>query len=87
MELGKISIRSANKFSACLGFSFYLNSTGQTAHSSVPQLGRNAIVQLISAYNEVVSQKFSAESFWVNTTISLDKVKRLFYVFVVLERV
>ncbi|KAJ2955386.1 hypothetical protein NQZ79_g8608 [Umbelopsis isabellina] len=57
------------------GFSFYLNSTGQTAHSSVPQLGRNAIVQLISAYNEVVTQKFSAESFWVNTTISLDKIQ------------
>ncbi|KAM3580553.1 hypothetical protein VKS41_007214 [Umbelopsis sp. WA50703] len=57
------------------GFTFYLNSTGQTAHSSVPQLGRNAIVQLISAYNEVVNQKFAAESFWVNTTISLDKIQ------------
>jgi metal-dependent amidase/aminoacylase/carboxypeptidase family protein len=52
----------------------YLNSTGKSAHSSVPQLGRNAIVQLLAAYNEVVQQKFSANSFWVNTTISLDKV-------------
>jgi hypothetical protein len=43
----------------------------------VPQLGRNAIVQLIAAYNEVVQTKFSANSFWVNTTISLDKVSNL----------
>ncbi|KAH8553200.1 Zn-dependent exopeptidase [Umbelopsis sp. PMI_123] len=57
------------------GFSVYLNSTGLAAHSSVPQLGRNAIVQLIEAYNQVVNDKFAADSFWVNTTISLDKIQ------------
>ncbi|GAB5593464.1 hypothetical protein Unana1_08364 [Umbelopsis nana] len=57
------------------GFTVYLNSTGQSAHSSVPQLGRNAIVQLVDAYNQVVQKRFAANSFWGNTTISLDKIQ------------
>lgn len=53
-----------------------VNSTGLTSHSSVPQYGRNAILQLFDYIPKLlnIQPKFPVDSFHGNTTISLSSL-------------